>query len=311
LPWKSNSGDNPDTQPYKYENKEFIEQHGYDAYDSKARMYYPAIMRTETMDPLAEKYYPISPYAWCGNNPVRIVDPTGEDVYLYYYVNGNTHNGRPDPGADAMFWASALSRSRDMLENGTIKEGDAYVIRSVSDLGTIGDLVQQDVEKYSPQFGKTAEFGLWSHGALEGPIGSEDTSGPYKLDDHQMSPEGWGNINFNWKEGDAKALFYGCRTATEEPGQATAWARTISRNPNMENVAVYGQTVRSWPSESPDRVYSPSGTPPYLSYLGGNIYMVGAGERRGGINGIKRTFHISYPAYPMAKYINGVRLYTK
>jgi len=242
---------------------------------------------------------------------VRFVDPNGDDVYLYYYVAGNTHNGKPDSDADAMFWASALTRANDMLKNGTIKEGDAYVIRSVSDIGTIGDLVQQDVERLSPDFGKTAEFGLWSHGALDGPIGSENTSGSYGIEGTQMSPEGWGKINFNWKEGDAKAMFYGCRTGTEEPGQASAWARTISKNPNMENVAVYGQTTRSWPSIAPDHVYSPNGTPNYPSYLGGGIYMVGAGEGRGGINGIKRTFHISYPVYPMAKYINGVRYFTK
>ena len=51
--------------------------HGLDEYDSEARWYYPAIMRTTTMDPLAEKYYDISPYAWCGNNPVLQVDPDG------------------------------------------------------------------------------------------------------------------------------------------------------------------------------------------------------------------------------------------
>lgn len=31
------------------------------------------------MDPLAEKYYDISPYAWCGNNPIRNIDPDGRD----------------------------------------------------------------------------------------------------------------------------------------------------------------------------------------------------------------------------------------
>ncbi len=51
--------------------------HGLDEYDSEARWYYPAIMRTTTIDPMAEKYYSISPYAWCGNNPVRYVDPFG------------------------------------------------------------------------------------------------------------------------------------------------------------------------------------------------------------------------------------------
>ena len=33
------------------------------------------------MDPLAEKYYSISPYAYVGNNPLKYTDPTGMDWY--------------------------------------------------------------------------------------------------------------------------------------------------------------------------------------------------------------------------------------
>ena len=66
-----------DRQPYLYNGKEFVEAHGLNEYDSQARMYYAPIMRTTTMDPLTEKYYHISPYAWCGNNPVMFVDPDG------------------------------------------------------------------------------------------------------------------------------------------------------------------------------------------------------------------------------------------
>lgn len=87
LPWKYNTEDNPGSQPYKYNGKEFVEMHGLDEYDSDARWYYPALMRTTTVDPLAEKYYDVSPYAWCGNNPVRFVDPTGMD-YTYNYDDG-------------------------------------------------------------------------------------------------------------------------------------------------------------------------------------------------------------------------------
>ena len=80
LPW--GEATNSSEQPYKYNSKEFVEMHGLDEYDSEARWYYPAICRTTTMDPLAEKYYPTSPYAWCGNNPVRFVDPDGMDWYM-------------------------------------------------------------------------------------------------------------------------------------------------------------------------------------------------------------------------------------
>ena len=46
-----------------------------------ARHYDPCIMRFTTMDPMCEKYYNLSPYAYCGNNPVNAVDPSGMDWY--------------------------------------------------------------------------------------------------------------------------------------------------------------------------------------------------------------------------------------
>ena len=75
---------NPGIQPYKYGTKELDRQNGLDWYDSQARMYDPLLGRTPTMDPLAEKYYPISPYAWCGGNPLRFIDPNGEEI-----INGD------------------------------------------------------------------------------------------------------------------------------------------------------------------------------------------------------------------------------
>ncbi len=46
-------------------------------FDYGARGYYPSSMRFTTIDPLAEKYYSVSPYVYCLNNPVRFVDPDG------------------------------------------------------------------------------------------------------------------------------------------------------------------------------------------------------------------------------------------
>ena len=78
LPWAERLSDSFTAHPWKYNSKEFVEMHGLDEYDSKARWYYPAICRTKTMDPLAEKYYSTSPYAWCGNNPIKHVDRNGK-----------------------------------------------------------------------------------------------------------------------------------------------------------------------------------------------------------------------------------------
>ena len=66
-------------QKYKYNAKELDRTHGLDWYDYEARQYDPVIARFTSMDPLCEKYYNISPYAYCAGNPVNIVDPDGRD----------------------------------------------------------------------------------------------------------------------------------------------------------------------------------------------------------------------------------------
>jgi hypothetical protein len=41
----------------------------------------PALGRFNTVDPMAEKYYLINPYAYCSNNPINRIDPDGMDDY--------------------------------------------------------------------------------------------------------------------------------------------------------------------------------------------------------------------------------------
>lgn len=45
--------------------------------DYGARMYDPTIARWMSVDPMAEKYYHISPYGYCKGNPILLVDPDG------------------------------------------------------------------------------------------------------------------------------------------------------------------------------------------------------------------------------------------
>lgn len=64
-------------QPYLYNCKELDEMHDLSWYDYGARMYEPALGRFMTMDPMAEKYYNISPYAYCNDNPTNSIDIGG------------------------------------------------------------------------------------------------------------------------------------------------------------------------------------------------------------------------------------------
>ena len=47
--------------------------------DFGARVYDPRTAAWLSQDPMAEKYYPISPYAYCAGNPVNLVDPDGKN----------------------------------------------------------------------------------------------------------------------------------------------------------------------------------------------------------------------------------------
>ena len=74
---------NASTQKYKYNGKEYDRVHGLDWYDYGARFMNPDMGRFTTIDPMAEKYYSISPYAYCANNPVRYIDPDGNKIRIY------------------------------------------------------------------------------------------------------------------------------------------------------------------------------------------------------------------------------------
>ncbi|MDR0863365.1 MAG: hypothetical protein LBO74_00340, partial [Candidatus Symbiothrix sp.] len=79
---------------------------GSNLYDFVARGYDPAVGRFMTIDPLAEKYYSVSPYAYCGNNPINAVDFNGDSITIVHnigfwglggketltYENGNLFN---------------------------------------------------------------------------------------------------------------------------------------------------------------------------------------------------------------------------
>jgi RHS repeat-associated protein len=67
--------------PFKYNGKELDRMHGLDLYDYGARQMDPALGVFTSFDPLAEKYPDVSPYAYCLNNPIRFIDPDGEDVW--------------------------------------------------------------------------------------------------------------------------------------------------------------------------------------------------------------------------------------
>jgi hypothetical protein len=77
--------------------------HGLNWSDFEARHLSMTVPRFTTQDPLAEKYYAVSPYVYCGNNPVRYVDLHGDSIttIVTSTQNGITTNTTYYYGQDA------------------------------------------------------------------------------------------------------------------------------------------------------------------------------------------------------------------
>ena len=78
--WNVAAGLKDETNRFRYNSKEEQFRFGTPYIDYGARQYDPIIGRWFAQDPLSEKYYDLSPYAFCGNNPIRYEDVDGEDL---------------------------------------------------------------------------------------------------------------------------------------------------------------------------------------------------------------------------------------
>ena len=91
---------------------------GLNQYDYGARRRSAGIPIWTSVDPHAEKYYSMSPYAYCMGNPVNAIDPDGR---LVIFINGN-HYGS---GGKSEYWAgfdkAVMNRVQD--HNALYKDG--------------------------------------------------------------------------------------------------------------------------------------------------------------------------------------------
>ena len=151
---------NGNVQPYKYNGKELDRMHGLDWYDHGARHNDAAIGRWYVVDPLCEKYYDVSPYAYCAGDPVNAIDPDGKSIWTKMLKTtmkiGSrvASNGLRELGKAATY-TEAVS---DIKENATtVVDGNASTIDrigagvslasellpvSVGDVKGIGDFVK-------------------------------------------------------------------------------------------------------------------------------------------------------------------------
>ncbi|MBX9448945.1 MAG: hypothetical protein KL787_04200 [Taibaiella sp.] len=100
--------------PYKYSGKELEKSFGIESYDFGARRHDPQTGRWNGIDELSEKFYSISPYVYCTNNPINIIDKDGRDTF-----NFNSENTYSDQTKDMVVYPTSKPTH-------TLKDGQVY-----------------------------------------------------------------------------------------------------------------------------------------------------------------------------------------
>jgi RHS repeat-associated protein len=134
-------------QPFKFTGKELILMHGLNWQDFGARWLDNVRMQWTTMDPLCEKYYAISPYTYCSDDPAKNIDPDGRsDGLVGSFLTGSLnaavdqYKGLEQLVTHPIQTIKATLTTLDNISNkisqdgvaGTIIKGEAKIINTVN-----------------------------------------------------------------------------------------------------------------------------------------------------------------------------------
>ena len=177
-------------QNHKYNGKEFDNMHGLNTFDYGARQHDPILARWDRIDPLCEKYYSTSPYAYCENDPVNTVDPDGRSGWKVllkaaYKIGKSVAKHGASSLNKAATYADAFSDVTDNIQTLASSESSfgeklwagtclasEFLPVSVGDVKDAGKLVNKAVDVASDgnkmtKLRKKAEIGQEAHRQIE------------------------------------------------------------------------------------------------------------------------------------------------
>ena len=153
----SHTGYYPYGQPWRrpadmqrlYGGKEWLGADGRDEYDFHARRHAPHLARFTTPDPMAEATYWISPYAYCGGNPIRYTDPSGMKFTDRSWVIIQSFIERCEFDLIEQFEDGVKALKAAQVNGGSLDEAKAHfdkVNEYAAILGEITELKESDTE---------------------------------------------------------------------------------------------------------------------------------------------------------------------
>jgi len=118
--------------PYTFSGKEKDVETGYGYFG--ARYYDSGLSIWLSVDPMSDNYPSMSPYNYCANNPVILVDPDGRDIYTFDESGNLVDQCKDETGFDQV----------NVIKNdGTLIEGDKYEYGTITNIIVMDSLVKR------------------------------------------------------------------------------------------------------------------------------------------------------------------------
>ena len=194
YPFEGLFATNGSVQPYKYNGKELDTKKGLNLYDYGARHYDAALGRWHVVDPMGDKHYNLSPYNYCLNNPLKFIDPNGEDAVVTIKGNNITISANIYIyGKNATHQLAKIYQDDIMANWGSMKtyehEGTTYNLTWDVNVRAVSKNFKHDYDGKSNYLGVIDGTKSYVIGTNQGEIRSNGRNVKNLTDDNPMSHE--------------------------------------------------------------------------------------------------------------------------
>ena len=141
-----------------------------------ARYYTSDLSIWLSVDPMAAKYPSLSPYTYCANNPVKLVDPNGEEIGNFYDENGLFLG--TDGKNDGIVYAVADETEQAMIQENNMKgvNTDVSKVNSAMILPNVENrsLLVEMSQSCDNDYPNTENGGIWGYNLRPESMGQEE-----------------------------------------------------------------------------------------------------------------------------------------
>ena len=177
---------------------------------------------------MSDKYPSLSPYVYCADNPIKLVDPNGEDVWIVVYGAGylNSQSRGQDHDVGSGFKKNAEAYSEQIKANPNFNpDKDEVVLVEAKSMKQFADAINKEYSK-----GKIAELTVFSHGYCDGvslggqtsaEVGPELSNAQLKnYDLRELNENTMSQLNTDNFTNTAVVNFYGCNIGGQKEDYA-------------------------------------------------------------------------------------------